>query len=198
MSFGRFILVFIGLIAVIWFGGLMLFVANIEDLKEPALTAELQSTDAIVVLTGGSDRLTTGFELLKLGKAKKLFISGVHQGLTLDHLITSKQVTKELRDCCVILGHAAESTIGNADETLTWMAIENYHSLRLVTSNYHMARSLLIFHAAMPDVKIIPHPVTPDSVKLSGWWSRPGTASLLVTEYNKYLYAIFRLRTQVS
>jgi uncharacterized SAM-binding protein YcdF (DUF218 family) len=92
------------------------------------------------------------------------------------------------------LGHAAESTLGNAEETQTWMSIENYHSLRLVTANYHMPRSLLIFHSSMPDAFIIPHPIAPESVKLQAWWRRPGTASLLVTEYNKYLIAVLRLK----
>jgi uncharacterized SAM-binding protein YcdF (DUF218 family) len=74
------------------------------------------------------------------------------------------------------------------------MAMEGYRSLRLVTANYHIPRSLLLFHAAMPDTEIIPHPVTPDSVKLYEWWKHPGTIMLLATEYNKFLVANLRLR----
>ena len=55
-----------------------------------------------------------------------------------------------------------------------------------------MPRSLLIFRNAMPDIIIIPYPVTPDSVKLDDWWMHAGTASLLVTEYDKYLWANLR------
>ncbi len=189
----RYLIVIAGAIVAIWFCGLLLFVLTIEGLEEPQVSGDLQSTDAIVVLTGGSERVMTGLELLNSRKGKKLFISGVHQGLTLDHLLGSQPVSKELRDCCIILGYAAESTLGNADETETWMTLEDYHSLRLVTANYHMPRSLLIFHSAMPDMLIIPHPISPDSVKLQQWWRRPGTASLLVTEYNKYLLASLRL-----
>lgn len=192
LRFYRYLIAAIGLFALLWISGLFLFVAAIETLSEPALTQSLEATDAIVVLTGGSERLTTGLELLNAGKGKKLFISGVHPGLTLDHLLINQPVPQNLRSCCIILGHAAESTLGNADETLTWMTIENYHTMRLVTANYHMPRSLLIFRSAMPETLIIPHPVTPDSVKLHVWWRRPGTASLLVTEYNKYLLAVMR------
>lgn len=195
--FYRYLIAALGLIAILWFGGLFLFVTIVESLGEPPITHGLEPTDAIVVLTGGSERVTTGLELLNSGSGKKLFISGVHPGLTLDHLLGNQPVAKNLRECCIILGHAAESTLGNAEETQTWMSIENYHSLRLVTANYHMPRSLLIFHAAMPEIDIVPHPITPDSVKLKGWWKRPGTASLLVTEYNKYLVAMLRLQLTV-
>ncbi|MDP9127033.1 MAG: YdcF family protein [Pseudomonadota bacterium] len=186
-------LIFLALAAAsLWLTGLVLFVAQVETMVEPSLGPDLETTDAIVVLTGGSDRVPAGFALLKAGKAKKLFISGVHPGLSLDHLLGVLKVDKQTRDCCIVLGHAAESTMGNAEETLTWLDLENAHSIRLVTANYHMPRTLLIFHAAMPQIKIIPHPVSPESVKLEDWWERPGTASLLVTEYDKYLWTILR------
>lgn len=185
----RFFLILAGIAALLWLAGLQAFVAHIETLAEPAIGSALESTDAIVVLTGGSERVSTGLALLRAGKGKKLFISGVHAGLTLDEILGNQAAPKPLRDCCIVLGHAAGSTLGNAEETREWLRHQNAHSLRLVTANYHMPRSLLIFHAAMPEMTIIAHPVAPDSVKLEGWWAHPGTASLLVTEYTKYLWA---------
>ena len=90
----------------------------------------------------------------------------------------------------------AVDTVGNALETAKWVRAHNYRRVVVVTSNYHMPRSLLLFHAAMPDIIIIAHPVTPESVKLQSWWQRRGTANLLVTEYNKYLFALLRDRMQ--
>lgn len=191
---GRYAIVLTGVFAALWLTGLIFFVAAVENWGATQIGPDLAITDAIVVLTGGSERVTTGLELLEAHKAKKLFISGVHPGLTLDRLLAHQQISPDLRACCIILGHEAESTVGNAEETLTWMGLENYHSLRLVTANYHMPRSLMVFRALMPpDMQIIPHPITPDSVKLEDWWQRPGTASLLVTEYDKYLLADLRL-----
>lgn len=190
----QYLVVFVGAIAALWLVGLWLFVMHIESLNEPVITPSMEATDAIVVLTGGSERLSTGLELLSTGKAKKLFISGVHPGLSLDHIIGNQPIAPRLRSCCVILGHVAETTIGNADETRTWLALENYNSLRLVTANYHMPRSLMLFHATMPDIQIIPHPISPDSVNLAHWWDHSGTARLLVNEYNKYLWAAVRLQ----
>jgi hypothetical protein len=41
----------------------------------------------------------------------------------------------------------------------------------------------------MPEVQIIAHPVFPENVKVEEWWRWPGTAILIVSEYNKYLVA---------
>jgi uncharacterized SAM-binding protein YcdF (DUF218 family) len=181
------------LLALVWAGGLVWFVSTIPRDEPPgADAAALQRTDAIVVLTGGSARLTTGLKLLAAGAAKKLFVSGVYEGVDVQELLRLSRQAPDDVECCIVLGYAADSTIGNAYETEGWMSEQGYTSLRLVTANYHMRRSLLEFRTAMPEVAIIPHPVIPPNVHLSGWWLRRGTASLLITEYNKYLAALLR------
>ncbi len=187
------ILPFFTLIAVAWLTGLALFVATIGYFGEPAIDSALPSAQAIVVLTGGSERLATGLQLLTAGKGQKLLVSGVPTGLKPDQVFAKHSVPQELRDCCISLGHTADNTIGNAEETETWMKAEGFQNLRLVTAHYHMPRSMLIFQKVMPDIKITPHAVIPETVKLDGWWYRVGTASLLILEYNKYLYALLRL-----
>ncbi len=72
------------------------------------------------------------------------------------------------------------------------MRKQGYHSLRLVTASYHMPRSLVEFHRAMSDIEILPYPVFPTRFKQDQWWLWPGTLSLLVTEYDKYLLALVR------
>jgi uncharacterized SAM-binding protein YcdF (DUF218 family) len=147
-------------------------------------------TDAVVVLTGGSGRLGVGLSLLAQKRAKKLFVSGVYQGVDVAELLRiSRQSPREL-DCCVVLGYSADDTAGNARETAEWMAQEGYASLRLVTANYHMRRSLLEFRRVMPEVALIPHPVFPPNFKGEEWWRWPGTASLILIEYSKYLVAL--------
>lgn len=151
-------------------------------------------TDAIVVLTGGSDRLPAGFELLRAGEGRKLFISGVYRGVEVRELLAlSRQAPGDL-ECCIALGYAADDTEGNAAETAVWMRAQGFRSLRLVTANYHMPRSLVEFRRALPEATIIPHPVAPRSVRLEGWWRWPGTASLIADEYNKFLLAWARAR----
>ncbi len=189
-----YLIVAVGLSAAAWMAGLLLFVGTVAHLNEPSVDADLQPTEAIVVLTGGSERLSSGLELLIAGKGKKLLVSGVHQGLTLERLLANQQVPAELRACCIALDYAADNTIGNAEETARWMKAEGFSSLRLVTAHYHMPRSLIVFRDLMPDIAIVPYPVAPESVHLADWWSRSGTANLLVTEYNKFLLVALRDR----
>jgi uncharacterized SAM-binding protein YcdF (DUF218 family) len=69
------------------------------------------------------------------------------------------------------------------------MREQGLRSLRLVTAAYHMPRSLLEFRRVLPNAEIVPHPVFPEPVKQRGWWPWPGSASLIVSEYSKYLVA---------
>jgi uncharacterized SAM-binding protein YcdF (DUF218 family) len=180
-------------LAGVWLYGFLNFVENVASLREPVLSADLEFSEAIVVLTGGSERVATGFELLKSGHGKKLFISGVHKNLSLESVFRSLSVPADLRACCITLGYQANSTAGNVEETRDWLKTEGYTSFRLVTANYHMPRSLLLFHAAMPDVVILPYPVAPEKVKLYEWAKHTGTIELLATEYCKFLIAKMRI-----
>ena len=172
--------------------GFLGFVASLpETVGEPA-----RRTDAIVVLTGGSGRVSTGLRLLERGRADKLFVSGVYKGVDVSELLrVSKQAPRWLT-CCVTLGYEAETTYGNAVETAAWVRRNGFGSVRLVTAAYHMPRSLLEFRRRMPEVEIVPHPVFPDHVKQDDWWRWPGSAHLLAGEYGKYLIA--RVRTFVT
>lgn len=170
-----------------WGAGLVWFANLIQPVPEPG-----GRTDAIVVLTGGAGRLDAGLALLAAGRASKLFVSGVYHGVDVQALLKLSRTAPQNIECCVVLGYAADSTIGNAHETAQWMKKEGYHSLRLVTASYHMPRSLLEFRRAMPDIEILPYPVFPTRFKQDQWWLWPGTLSLLITEYNKYLVSLAR------
>jgi len=148
------------------------------------------ATDAIVVLTGGRLRLEAGLELLAGGKAKKLFISGVNQRVDRDELLRSLRPVPENTACCIVIGHTADNTFGNARETADWMHEEGYRSLRLVTGWYHMRRSLLEFERAMPRVRIIPHPVFAHHVDPERWWNWHGAPLLVLGEYDKFLASL--------
>jgi uncharacterized SAM-binding protein YcdF (DUF218 family) len=166
----------------LWFTTLMPVESEADD----------RATDAIVVLTGGSDRLGVALDLLSAEKGRKLFVSGVYRGVDVRQLLDLSQHSPEDLSCCVVLGYEADNTRGNAIETAAWMREQGYHSMRLVTATYHMPRSLLEFRRTMPEVAIVPHPVFTESFKSDEWWMWPGSSSLLITEYSKYLVALLR------
>jgi uncharacterized SAM-binding protein YcdF (DUF218 family) len=170
-----------------WCAGLSSFIrsASILPPAEP-----LQKRDAIVVLTGGSNRLDAGFDLLEKGFGKKLFISGVYRGTEIKMLLKHwKDEPQSSLDCCVVLGFEADNTAGNAVETVDWLRKEHYASLYLVTANYHLKRALLEFNRIAPDLDIAPFPVTPDKIDLKLWWQSPVTRNLILREYMKYIAA---------
>ncbi len=177
-----------GTCAIAWLAGLLWFATGL-----PSSVAEPERvTDAIVVLTGGSGRVHRGLQLLAEKRAKKLFISGVYRGVDVQELLRISQRSPSDLECCIALGYEADSTRGNARETASWMREQGLRSLRLVTAAYHMPRSLLEFHRVLPGAEIVPHPVFPEHVKQRDWWRWPGSASLIVSEYSKYLVALAR------
>ena len=194
MKLIAFLVISIGLM---WTGGLVWFAGTLP-LK---VTDNRSRTDGIVVLTGGSERIGAGIELLAKGRARKLLISVVHHRTNEAVLADLSKQSPDLFRCCIELGRQAADTVGNALETAAWAKREAIGSLRLVTSAYHMPRSLVEFRKALPDVRLVAHPVFTKYVKLEGWWRFPGTASFLAREYNKYLVSLVRWRlidTRVS
>lgn len=169
--------------ALIWTAGLAAFAFSIPT----SPTDRTSPADAIVVLTGGSERLQEGLALLEAGLGRKLLISGVAEGLSVTDVLSELKPNAEKVACCIELGHTAANTAGNASEAARWMAREGFTSLRLVTGSYHMPRSLLEFRRAMPTMTVIANPVFPGHVKVDQWWRFRGTAGLIASEFVKYL-----------
>lgn len=169
----------------LFLAGFVAFAVGLPPVGAPAS----QRTDAIVVLTGGSERLKAGFELLAQGAAEKLFVSGVYRGVEVSELLLLSQRAPDELACCIALGYDAEDTHGNAREAADWIRREGLGSLRLVTAAYHMPRSLLEFRRALPQTEIVAHPVFPEGFR-ERWWSSPRSTLLLLTEYVKFLAAL--------
>ena len=175
-------------VALLWGGGLIWFVYSSLSLAAD----ETPATDAIVVLTGGRLRLETGLDLLAAGKAQKLFISGVNPRVDRSELLRVAAHQPAPDAGRIVLGHSADNTFGNARETAGWMQLEGYRSLRLVTSWYHMRRSLLEFERAMPDTRIVVDPVPAIRTEPETWRDWLDIALLTVNEYDKYLATLIR------
>ena len=167
----------------VWTGGLFWFTSLVNQGPEDTDT----TTDAIVVLTGGTERVAAAVELLKQKKAEKLLISGVNEKVDWSLMAaTIDELPEDLGDN-ITLGHVAGNTRGNALESKDWLDKNGFTSLRLVTASYHMPRSLSEFKDVMPGAVIIPHPVFPQTVKHDEWWKWPGTFALITSEYMKFL-----------
>ncbi|MCJ9428404.1 YdcF family protein [Kordiimonas marina] len=160
---------------VFWALGFGLYVMRLPHVDAQAAP----HADAIIVLTGGAGRLEAGMDLLARKSAKRLFISGVHPSVVRSELSKLTGADPALFDCCVDLGRIARNTYGNATESRTWVEAHGFHRLILVTADYHMPRSLLLFRHVMPEAEVIAFPVNT---------GRP--LHLLVKEYTKYLFTV--------
>lgn len=189
------IILIVFILLCLWVFGLFMFVAEIPIQKK---YKDKVRTDAIIVLTGGSGRLTSALALLKEGAANLLFISGVYRGLDVRHLLLLMREEGVGIEDRIKIGNAVD-TIENANESAEWVKQNDLKSIRLVTSSYHMPRSLLEFKNILPSMtKIVPHPVFPKHVKQEEWWAWPGTALLLISEYNKIMLSWLRLQIQTA
>lgn len=166
-------------------GGFVIFVNGLP----PARTGTPETADGIVVLTGGALRIEDALELMAQGSAKRLLISGVNVRTTRGSLRRRFAAYAAVFDCCVDLDHRAKDTAGNADEAAGWARRNGFASLILVTSSYHMPRSLLELRHALPDVKVTAYPVWPPNLYPERWWNDTATFRLLGREYVKYLAA---------
>ncbi|MBM3632099.1 MAG: YdcF family protein [Alphaproteobacteria bacterium] len=156
-------------------------------------------TEAIVVLTGGRERLKTGFNLLCNQQAKVIFISGVNREETLKSLLKTVDlpamtcpIDKDQLIASTHLGYWAKNTKENALETAGWVNERSISSLRLVTADYHMPRSLMEMMHQLPEITIIPHPVFPFGQSRFRWLFNEGAFLLIFSEYNKFLWGFTR------
>ena len=143
-------------------------------------------------------RLQAGARLLKEGRGARLLISGVNRQTTHEDLKRVSGLSERLFASRVNVDYAANTTSDNAEETRAWAKAKGYTRLIVVTSSYHMPRSLTELSRAMPGVILVPHPVVPSKLNARRWWTDAYTARVLLAEYIKFLpsaarYGVARL-----
>ena len=177
-------------LVVLYAGGFVLFAARL-----PQAPRDVVKADGIVALTGGGSRLDVAVTLLEQGRGQRLLISGVNPQATKRELKKLAHGKKRF-DCCADLGYDAENTVGNAQEAAAWARRHHIRSILLVTSRYHMPRSMIEFRAVMPDVAVIAYPVDPDTGR--GFGGRLRLLKVLHNEYLKYIAVTFLTVTRLG
>jgi uncharacterized SAM-binding protein YcdF (DUF218 family) len=151
-------------------------------------------TDAIVVLAGGRGRIDEGVRLYREGQADTLLFIGVDPTVRKGDLYRELPGGRSAEG--VILEKSSRNTLENALYSRELILRKKITSIRLITSRYHMKRSMLFFRTFLPrDIAIYPHPV--DSRNLvQAWWSHGGSFRLLLSEF--YKYTMFRVFFLIS
>lgn len=184
-----------GLAAVALAAGFLVFVAGLERSER----VPQGRADGIVALTGGAQRIGDAIDLLSNGYGRRLLITGVNARTSRDEIARLNPTQAHWIACCVDLDYRARNTIGNAIETRRWMRQNRFSTVAVVTSNYHMPRTLIeLDHALRGADRILPHPVVADGFDAEGWWRSPAAARLLAAEYVKFLVAWVRTRFEAD
>jgi uncharacterized SAM-binding protein YcdF (DUF218 family) len=148
--------------------------------------------DAIVVLTGGYQRIDHAIGLLERKAGERLLISGVNPATSGNQIQRLTQSSPELFTCCVDMGYDAMDTIGNANETARWISDHGFRRVLVVTNDYHMPRSPLELKLSDRRTDFVAYPVVNSDLRNGNWLSRPGILRALLSEYIKY--GVARLR----
>lgn len=148
--------------------------------------------DAIIVLTGGQGRIDYGASLVHK-VAPVVFITGVSDDYTY------RELKKVDGNQSIIYGNKALNTIGNAYETREWLDEMkakgiSMHNLLIVTANYHMPRTKMIFDHLMTEYTLEYAPVEPDKFQQGRWMSHANSLRLMLSEYHKYLITWISLK----
>jgi uncharacterized SAM-binding protein YcdF (DUF218 family) len=182
-------------LAIAFVGAGVGFIAFLSQLRGAEIRPA-RNADGIVVLTGGSSRVSDAMELLAGGYGKRLLISGVHPTNAASDISRSLPDNQSLLGCCVDLDRSAVNTRSNAAETRRWARDRGFKSLIVVTSNYHMPRAIVELSHAMPDITLIPFAVVGEKWRDEPWWTSGATLRLLLSEYVKYVAVEVRVRLE--
>lgn len=155
-----------------WGAGFALFMFSIGKPLDKQI-----ETDAIVVLTGGNGRVDRGIQLMRARAARRMLVSGAAPDVRPIELAVRYHADPSLFSCCIDLGYQAVDTRSNAEETADWVREHDFGSVRLVTSDWHMARAQLELRNALgARVRVLGDGVPTD----------PGLRTV-IREYHKYL-----------
>ncbi len=148
--------------------------------------------DAIFVLTGGENRIAEGFRAWREGKGRDLFILGAGRDARLEQVLPGRPTLGPRERERVRLEGWSRNTFENAISAKSFVMMNGYRSVLLVTSDYHVPRALRAFLTVLPpDVAVSVLPV-----RSTGKWgaASPRTLRLFLVEGWKYWwYRVFLL-----
>ena len=158
----------------IWSAGFLAFSSYVNKLS----SGNRSSTDAIVVFGGSKQRLYAGVQLLRLGYAPLVFITG---NKPKEAYYNFFKVQKLAPEQFIFDTKLANNNSNHAADTYLFLRKYQLHSIRIVVDAEQMPRALLeLQNKIPPEVVIVPNPVS----KKNSSYKR------IVREYFKYQLVI--------
>ena len=140
-------------------------------------------TDGIAVLTGGKGRINLGLELFSSNRNLQLIISGV------DKKVSDKSIIPEglNNKSNITIDKDSESTYQNAKVINKWASEYKLQNITIITSYYHMPRSMMLIQSLTPNINFYAYPVEKKIFNKVSFKENILYYSFLTEEYIKYV-----------
>lgn len=161
----------------------------------------LKRSDAIVVLSGGPDRVQWGIKLYQDGWAPRLVLVGAaldKSGPSNAEAMRKIALQAGVPDTAIFLEENSANTLENA--TLGKAVLDSFgaKSIILVTSPYHQRRAYETFKKVYEGevLSIINSPSGYSTWNSKQWWAKPASADITTSEILKIIW--FKLTGEFS
>ena len=145
-----------------------------------------KNIDSIAILTGGKGRISLGLKLFIEHSNIKLIISGVDKKVSVNSVLPAKLH----KNNSIYIDQVSESTFENALVITDWVKKNKLYNVYVITSYYHMPRSMLLLNNLTEEVNYYSYPVKREKSKNSNFLQETLFNLFLMQEYIKYLLSL--------
>ena len=184
------IIVFLLVITSISFLNIYFFFQEVKKFENSV--TNINNIDGIVVLTGDQFRIAKGIELLKRNPNKKLLISGVNKNINPVDIMKEFPSSINFFQCCIDIGKDAKNTFENIIETFEWMKSNEFTSIIIVTSDYHLPRVKLEINRFIDNQQIFYEAVKTDENDSIRRFKK------IILEYIKYIRTFLSIKIGIN
>jgi uncharacterized SAM-binding protein YcdF (DUF218 family) len=185
---------YIKIISIIFILILIIFLTFLYNAGKLLVVNETpRKSDVIIVLGGDSgERTEYSVKLYKEGYAKKIMFSGSqneYEKSTEAFTMSRQAISLGVPWYNVILDNKANSTYQNALFTKELALKYGFKSAIVVTSNYHMRRSRLVYKKAFhgTGISLTYCSAVDKEYKPDKWWKDRYTTDIVISEYTKLI-----------
>lgn len=146
------LIVFLSIFA--WCTGFFYFLSYTKNINN----TNRSITQAIIIYGGNKERLYVGAQLLKLGYAPVVHITGYKPGNEYDDFIKVNNLVKEQ---FIFNKNLSNNDLSSLENTLSFMKKFEFHTARIVISASQLPRARIDFKTKVPnEIELIPHVVS--------------------------------------
>lgn len=158
--------------------------------EKPSLLDGCKKADVIIAVSGGDTAARTqkAIDLYMDGWADKLIFSGAasdRSGPSNAAVMRDQALDQGVSEQAIYIEDQSETTKQNAEKTQDILQDKNIREAILVTSRYHMKRTMLEFQNRAENIEFRASPADVDNQWSAWWWTTPYGWYLALSEIVK-------------